>query len=603
MEGLAPLAWMPRFLPESRPAATGLTGTRLVTLSLEKGSPATSTTRQVHAPHDARPAEADHVQGAQGIWSGDESELVTDPAAMREAIHDIHHPVAIVERDGGMAVASGGRAVMKLGSEASVADDASALCLPLRAFAPALPPAQLGDATFCRDHSIRLACMAGSMAIGIASVELVEAIAKAGMLASYGAAGQRIDVITRAIDRLQASLGDLPYAFNLIHSPNEPAHEMRVVELYLKRGVKRVEASAYLDLTLPVVRYRLTGLHRGADGQVIAPNQIIAKASRVEVASRWFSPAPARLVDELVRLGHITRDEAELSRHIPMANDMTAEADSGGHTDNRPAITLIPTFIALRDRLQREHGFDPRVMPLRIGAAGGIATPMSAAAAFAMGAAYIVTGSINQACVESGSSEAVRKMLAEAQQADVAMAPAADMFEMGVKLQVLKRGTMFPMRAGKLYEIYRTCASLEEIPAAERANLEKTIFRASLDDIWKKTREFFLPFDPAQVERAEQDPKHRMALVFRWYLGLSSRWANAGEPTRVMDYQVWCGPAMGAFNEWTRGSFLEKPANRKAAVVAMNLMHGAAVVTRINALQHQGAHLDAAITNVSPVEL
>ena len=48
-----------------------------------------------------------------------------------------------------------------------------------------------------------------------------------------------------------------------------------------------------------------------------------------------------------------------------------------------------------------------------------------------------------------------------------------------------------------------------------------------------------------------------MALVFRWYLGLSSRWANAGEPTRKVDYQVWCGPAMGAFNEWTKGSFLE----------------------------------------------
>ena len=48
-----------------------------------------------------------------------------------------------------------------------------------------------------------------------------------------------------------------------------------------------------------------------------------------------------------------------------------------------------------------------------------------------------------------------------------------------------------------------------------------------------------------------------MALVFRWYLGQSSRWANAGEPTRKLDYQVWCGPAMGAFNEWAKGSFLE----------------------------------------------
>ena len=520
---------------------------------------------------------------------------------MRDAIQDILRPVALVDRQGLTAAATGGRAVLTLSAAEPTRDDAGAVVLPLLGFAPALPPEQLGDATFCRDHGIRYACMAGSMANGIASVELVEAMARTGMLASYGAAGQRIDVIARAIDRLHANLGDLPFAFNLIHSPNEPAHEMRVVELYLKRGVKRVEASAYLDLTLPVVRYRLTGLRRGADGEVVAPNQIIAKASRVEVAGKWFSPAPARLVDELVRLGQITREEAELSRRVPMASDMTAEADSGGHTDNRPAITLIPTFIALRDRLQREHGFDPRTQPLRIGAAGGIATPMSAAAAFAMGAAYIVTGSINQACVESGSSDAVRKMLAEAQQADTAMAPAADMFEMGVKLQVLKRGTMFPMRAAKLYELYRSCGSLEEIPATERANLEKTVFRASLEEIWQKTREFFMPFDPEQVERAQRDPKHKMALVFRWYLGLSSRWANAGEPTRVMDYQVWCGPAMGAFNEWTRGTFLAEPKNRRAAVVAMNLMHGAAVVTRLNALRSQGVRLENDVTNVEPI--
>src|SRR5207302_8301337 len=98
----------------------------------------------------------------------------------------------------------------------------------------------------------------------------------------------------------------------------------------------------------------------------------------------------------------------------------------------------------------------------------GIATPASAAAAFAMGASYVLTGAVNQACVESGSSDLVREMLAQAEQADVAMAPAADMFEMGVKVQVLKRGTMFAMRAAKLYDLYRTYPSLDNLPAAEQ---------------------------------------------------------------------------------------------------------------------------------------
>jgi len=82
--------------------------------------------------------------------------------------------------------------------------------------------------------------------------------------------------------------------------------------------------------------------------------------------------------------------------------------------------------------------------------AGGISTPASALAAFSMGAAYILTGSINQCSVEAGTSDVVREMLTRAGQADVIMAPAADMFEMGVKVQVLKWGTMFAMRAARL---------------------------------------------------------------------------------------------------------------------------------------------------------
>jgi trans-AT polyketide synthase, acyltransferase and oxidoreductase domains len=89
--------------------------------------------------------------------------------------------------------------------------------------------------------------------------------------------------------------------------------------------------------------------------------------------------------------------------------------------------------------------------------------------------------------------------------------------------------------------------------------------------------------------------------VFRWYLGLSSRWANAGEPTRKLDYQVWCGPAMGAFNEWTKGSFLEAPRNRRVVTVALNILYGAAVLSRLQFLRAQGIALDVPLTPVERV--
>lgn len=468
-------------------------------------------------------------------------------------------------------------------------------------YLPACRLEHLGDPSFLADHRLRYACMAGAMANGIASVELVEAMGRAGMLGIFGAAGLPLAKVEAAIDRLQRSLGDsVPYGFNLIHSPNEPAIEAAVADLYLRRGVRLVEASAYLDLTLPVVRYRVKGVRRDDSGRVIAGNRVIAKVSRVEVASKFLAPPPARFLRELVASGDVTPEQAELATRVPMADDVTAEADSGGHTDNQPAVVLLPTMLALRDRLQAEHRFD---RPPRIGAAGGVSTPRAAAAMFAMGAGYLVTGSVNQACVESGSSDAVRRLLAQAQQGDVAMAPAADMFEMGVKVQVLKRGTMFPMRAARLYELYRAHASLADIPAADRASLEKTLFRLPLDTVWQQTQAFFRERDPAQLERAAREPKHQMALVFRWYLGQSSAWANAGEASRTVDYQVWCGPAMAAFNEWVKGSFLDPPEHRRVATAALNILYGAAVLTRARALTLQGIALPAGVPRLAPIEV
>jgi PfaD family protein len=457
--------------------------------------------------------------------------------------------------------------------------------IPLAAYVPAVDPRNLGDPSFCRDYGLRFPYAAGSMAHGIGSEDLVESLARAGMLAFFGSAGMSPARIGQAIDRLQNSLGDRIYGLNLIHSPAEPALEEAVANLYLQKGVRLIEASAYVELTLPLVRFRVHGIAPDGNGGVITPNRIVAKVSRVEVASKFFSPPPDNFLKALLESGEITEEQAALARRIPMARDVTAEGDSGGHTDNRPSITLIPTIIALKDQMQEKYGYAQR---LRVGAAGGIATPASAAAAFAMGAAYVMTGSINQACAESGTSGAVREMLAQAQQADTVMAPAADMFEMGVRVQVLKRGTMFAMRAAKLYDYYRNFESFAQIPAPERAVIEKSYFQASFEDIWDGTCRYFRERDEEQVVRGEKDPRHRMALVFRWYLSQASHWAVSGDPARKMDYQVWCGPSMGSFNEWARGSFLEPPGDRKAVTVALNILHGAAVLARVNFLRCQG---------------
>ncbi len=453
------------------------------------------------------------------------------------------------------------------------------------ALAPPLPVGQLGDDSFRKAHGTRFAYYAGAMANGIASEDMIIALGREGLLGSFGAAGLLPARVREAISRIQTELPEGPYAFNLIHSPNEPALEREGVELYLAHGVRCVEAAAYLDLTPQVVLYRVAGLGRNSGDRIEIKNRLIAKVSRKEVATKFMEPAPPRLLQPLLDQGRITEEQARLAGQVPMADDITAEADSAGHTDNRPMLALLPSILALRDEIQEKYGYE---QPVRVGAAGGIGTPTAALAAFIMGAAYVVTGSINQGCVESGASEHSKALLAEADMADVMMAPAADMFEMGVKLQVLKRGTLFPMRAQKLYDLYSQYESIDEIPVKEREKLEKQVFRNGLEEIWESTAAYFAERDPIQIERAASRPKRKMALVFRWYLGLSSNWSNEGTPGREMDYQIWCGPSMGAFNAWARGSHLEEVNGRKVADVAKQILTGAAFAYRAQSLATQG---------------
>jgi len=505
----------------------------------------------------------------------DKTTLVFDTDDIKARLLDLETPYYLVNENSVM----GAGTLLLEGNSADACQSVSAV-----AYVPCFTAEDLGDPEFKKDHSLTYSYCSGAMANGIASEDMVIAMGKAGFLGSFGAGGLLPSQVENAIVNIQKALPHGPYAFNLIHSPHEPAIEQAVVDLYLAYGVHCVEAAAFINLTPSVVHYRVAGLSRDEKGRVIIQNKVIAKISRNEVATRFLEPPPEKIVNQLLKQGLISREQAQLATQVPMADDITVEADSGGHTDNRALTSLLPSVIFLRNQIQKRKNYDQWV---RVGAAGGIGTPDAAFAAFAMGAAYVVTGSINQACIEAGASAHTRSLLANADMADTAMAPASDMFEMGVKLQVLKRGTFFPMRAKKLYDLYLAYNSLDDIPFQDREKIEKQIFQKDLDAVWDETRAFFEKRDPGQLEKAEKDPKKKMALVFRWYLGLASKWSNTGNSERKLDYQIWCGPCMGAFNAWVKGTYLEMAENRRVVDVAMNIMTGAAYLNRLMVLKSQ----------------
>ncbi len=471
----------------------------------------------------------------------------------------------------------------------------------LVALLPAITPETLGHSSFTAVHGCQHPYVVGEMARGIATAGMVVAAGHAGLLGFFGSAGLDPAEVEDAIDAIRTDIAPgSPWGMNLIHMPDHAAREQDMVELYLRKGVERISASAYLRLSPHLVRLSAAGLSTESDGTVQRKTMIFAKVSRPEIARTFMQPPPHHVLRELAAAGLISSHQAELQSRLPLAEDITVEADSAGHTDNRPLGVIFPVIDRLRQKLTDRHAY---ARPIRLGAAGGLGTPEAVAASFQLGADYVLTGSINQAAIESGLSNQGRSMLAAAGIADVAMAPAADMFERGVQVQVLRRGTTFHVKARRLHDLYRRHTGLEDVAGEDRQWLEQQIIAGSTEDAWRETRNQVARFNPEVANRAESDPKRQMALVFRRYLFQGAQWARTGSHERRDDYQIWCGPAMGAFNDWVRGSCLEPLENRSVGQIGLNILEGACRSLRVRQLRQAGVTVPAELLHFTPRQL
>ncbi|MFD0318984.1 PfaD family polyunsaturated fatty acid/polyketide biosynthesis protein [Streptomyces flavalbus] len=433
----------------------------------------------------------------------------------------------------------------------------------------------LGSAAFRAEHNVRYAYAAGSMYKAVASEEMVIRMGRAGLLSYFGTGGLRAERVVSAIRRFEREIGDGPYGLNLLASHENQAKEQEQVRLFLAHRVRRVEAASFIVPTRPLVQYRISGLRRARDGSVHVPNRVMAKVSRPEVAQYFLDPPPRALVAELLAEGAVTAEEAALAERITLADDLCAEADSGGHTDQRQLVVLLPDMVRQRDAAGRAF---PPAAAVRVGAAGGLGVPEAVAAAFVLGADFALTGSVNQCTAECGTSDRVKDMLQRAEVQDMTVVPAGDMLETGAKAQVLRRGLFYPARANKLYELYRRHDSLEDLDEQTADQLQRRYFRRTFDQVWQETRAYYAQANPESLALAERDPKHRMLLVFKAYFVQSIRLAMSGSEEHQVDYQINCGPALGALNSRLRGTPREDWRNRHVDEIADWLMRGAADV-------------------------
>lgn len=424
----------------------------------------------------------------------------------------------------------------------------------------------LGSRAFCDLFGLRYPYVSGAMYQGIASTDLVIRMARAGLLGFFGAAGLPTSEIKAAIQKIRVGIpAGATFGVNFIAHINRPYLEDELTDVLLQEGVTVVEASAFMEVTPALVRYRAKGLKR-ENGKILATNKVIAKVSRPDVAAQFLSPAPEQQIGKLLQTRSITDDEAELLRNAPMADAICVESDSGGHTDQGMPFALIPPILKLRDKAEQQF---PDFGPLFVGAAGGIGTPEAAAAVLVLGADFLVTGSINQCTVEAGTSDAVKDLLEDINVYDTAYAPSGEMFELGSKVQVLKKGVFFPARAERLVALYRQHEGLEAIEPKLRKQIEERYFKRSFDEVFADVAR---TYPASEIERAERMPKHRMALVFRRYFKDTTNWALKGDMEHKVDFQIHCGPAQGAFNQWVAGTELESWHRRHVDDIGLNLL-------------------------------
>jgi len=409
----------------------------------------------------------------------------------------------------------------------------------------------LGSKEFRNEYGLDYAYVAGAMYRGIASKELVIKMAKANMLSFFGTGGLTISEIQENITAIKYALSNEPYGMNLLCNIEVPSSEMETVELFLKEGIKFVEAAAFMQITPALAYFHIKGLKKNGTG-IISEHKILAKVSRPEVAEAFMNPVPERLVKRLLDAGEITEEQAELAKHVPVSRAICVEADSGGHTDRGVSTVIFPSIETLRNTIQKQHNYKQNIF---IGLAGGIGTPGAAAAAFIMGADFILTGSINQCTVEAGISNEVKNLLQEIDVQDTEYAPAGDMFEIGATVQVLKKGTLFAARANKLYSLYQQYDQIEEIPEKILTRLEKTYFNKEIKIIWEEVKSYKRNNGKShEIVEAEGNGKKKMAMIFKWYFAFTMKSSFSGDLKNKINFQVHTGPALGAFNQWVLGT-------------------------------------------------
>ncbi len=257
------------------------------------------------------------------------------------------------------------------------------------------------------------------------------------------------------------------------------------------------------------------------------PNRIIAKVSRPEVATKWFSPPPPKMLAELVAAGQHHQDHRPTSPHkspwprtsppkpIPPATPTTAPPSPSSPPCSPSATdcsnnSTTPCHSASDSVAVSEPPPPPRLL-------SPWALPTSSPAPSTRPASSPAAATKSANCSRKPSKPTS------------SWPPRRTCSKWASNSRSSSAAPCFPCAPPNSSNSIAHTPALTKSPHPNASPSKKRSSATHSTTSGTRPATSSSSSTPPMSNAPTRDPKHKMALVFRWYLGLSSRWANAGD--------------------------------------------------------------------------
>lgn len=445
----------------------------------------------------------------------------------------------------------------------------------------------LGSASFKKRYGLDYAYLIGGMFKGISSAAMVIEAARSGMLAFYGARDVPLKILKQQLGEIKAGVpGGRCFGVSLFHNPFDIRAEEQIIDLLISEDIRCISLSGCFDVFPHILRYRIAGLYRDKEGVIKNRHKVIVKISHPAIMELFLQPPSEKQIRELLDRQLITAEQAGLARNIGggirggiregigegmgigIADDFCVTGEAAARTGQESGFTLLPALKRIKEKVCPAY---PGAREVHIGYAGGIGTPEAAMTAFLLGADFILTGTINQCTLEARTGGTAKRLLQNAGVQDTGPAPSFELFETGGRIRVLKKGSFYASRSLFFAGLYSRFNSLEKIDGKTVTKLEKDYFFKSLSEVDGLIREKY-HHNPEVLAKMDGKPGFKMAMFFRYYYNYCAGLAINDNQENILNYQIFCSPAMGSCNRWLTERGLESWEKRSAHKIGKMLM-------------------------------